>query len=105
MEINGKNPLTALDPGVQRLDLQQPQQPSRAPKSSGEKPQLGSDRIELSVRSREIQHLNGLIQSTPDVRQTKVDQIRSAIESGTYNVKAEKIADKILNGNLIDEIV
>jgi len=105
MEINGKNPLTALGPGVQALDLQQPQQPSRGPKSSDEKPQPSSDRIELSVRGLEIQHLNGLIQSTPDVRETKVEQIRSAIESGTYNVKAEKIADKILGGNLIDEIV
>ena len=105
MEINGKNPLTALGPGVQRLDLQQPQQPSRAQKSSDDTPQPSSDRIELSVRSREIQHLNALIQSTPDVRETKVEQIRSAIENGTYNVKAEKIADKILGGNLIDEIV
>jgi len=105
MEINGKNPLTALGPGVQALDLQQPQQPSRAQESSDEAPQPSSDRIELSVQGLQIQHLNELIQSTPDVRESKVEQIRSAIQSGTYNVKAEKIADKILNGNLIDEIV
>ena len=104
MEISGKNPLTALDPGVQRLDLQQPQQTPSAQKSGDQQPQLSSDRIELSVRSREVQHLDGLIRSTPDVRNTKVEQVRGAIESGTYNVKAEKIADKILSGNLIDEI-
>ena len=102
MEINGKNPLDALSPSVQRLDLQQPSQ--RIQKSSDGKPQLSSDRIELSVRSREIQHLDELIQSTPDVRENKVEEIRSAIESGTYNVRAEKIADKILNGSLIDEV-
>jgi len=102
MEIDGKNPLNALSPSVQRLDLQQPA--PRVQKPGDEKPQLSSDRIELSVRSREIQHLDELIRSTPDVREAKVEQIRSAVESGTYNVKAEKIADKILNGNLIDEI-
>ena len=102
MEINGKNPLTLLNPNVQRLDVGQ--QVSRAPKPGDEAPRLGSDRIELSVRSREIRHLDELIQSTPDVREFKVEQIRSAIESGTYNVKAEKIADKILGGNLVDEI-
>lgn len=102
MEINGKNPLDALSPSVQRLDVQQPTQ--RVQKSGDNKPQLSSDRIELSVRSREIQHLDALIQSTPDVRENKVEKIRSAIESGTYNVKAEKIADKILSGSLIDEI-
>ncbi len=102
MEINGKNPLTVLTPNVQRLDMQQ--QPPRVSKSSDESAKVGSDRIELSVRSREIQHIDELIRSTPDIREEKVEQIRSAIETGTYNVKAEKIADKILGGNLIDEI-
>jgi negative regulator of flagellin synthesis FlgM len=102
MEINGKNPLTAVNGGVQRLDLQQPAQ--RAQRPGEDYPQLGSDRIELSVRSREINHLDELIRSTPDVREARVEQIRSAIENGTYNVKAEKIAEKILGGNLIDEV-
>jgi negative regulator of flagellin synthesis FlgM len=101
MEISGKNPLIVLNPNVQRLDLQQA---PHAQKSSDETPRLSSDRIELSVRSREIQHLDELIRSTPDVRESKVEQIRSAIESGTYNVKAEKIAEKILGGSLVDEI-
>jgi negative regulator of flagellin synthesis FlgM len=102
MEINGKNPLAALNPVVQRLDLQQPaQRPQRPGEDS---PQLESDRIELSVRSREIQNMDSLIRSAPDVREAKVEQIRSAIENGTYNVKAEKIAEKILGGNLLDDI-
>ena len=102
MEINGKNPLTILNQNVHRLDPQQAQA-AKPPKAADEGQRAG-DRIELSVRGREIQHLDELIRSTPDIREAKVEQIRSAIESGTYNVKAEKIADKILGGNLIDEI-
>jgi anti-sigma28 factor (negative regulator of flagellin synthesis) len=45
-----------------------------------------------------------LIQSVPDVREWKIEQLRGEIESGTYNVKAEKIAEKIITGNLLDEI-
>jgi negative regulator of flagellin synthesis FlgM len=102
MEIDGKNPLVGLNANFQRIDAQSQYQ--KAPLSSEESSKSENDRIELSVRSREIQHLDELIQSTPDIREAKVDQIRSAIENGTYNVKAEKIADKMIGGNLLDEV-
>ena len=98
MEINGTNPL--IDPNnVQRFETSQPSGQSQ--KSGGEP---GSDRLELSVRSLQISHFDELIQSTPDVRESRVAQVRSALENGTYNVKAEKIAEKIIGGNLLDEI-
>jgi flagellar biosynthesis anti-sigma factor FlgM len=100
MEINSTNPLVVLNNNVQRLDSTQ--QSGRAQKSGGSA--SDSDRLELSARSREISHLNELIQSTPDIRESRVNQIQSEIENGTYNVKAEKIAAKILKGNLLDEI-
>ncbi len=103
MEIDGKSAAAGLNPGVQRLDLHTVQTHRTAkPGESGANP--GSDRIELSVRSREIQHVDELISSTPDIREARVEQIRGAVESGTYNVKAEKIADKILGGSVIDQI-
>jgi negative regulator of flagellin synthesis FlgM len=102
MEIDAKNPLVGLNANLQRIDVQSQHQ--RAQQSSQESSGSENDRIELSIRSREIQHLDELIQSTPDVREAKVEQIRSAIENGTYNVKAEKIADKLISGNLLDEV-
>jgi negative regulator of flagellin synthesis FlgM len=102
MEINGKNSLVVASANVQRLETQQasnkPQRQSDGSSAST------SDRIELSVRSLEIQQLDRLIQSTPDVRAARVAEVRSAIENGTYNVKAEQIADKIIGGSLIDEV-
>ncbi len=103
MEINGSKPLVGLNASLQKLDMQQQNQ--RSPKTGEENSTSNKDRIELSVRSREIQHLNSLILSAPDIREAKVEEVRSAIENGTYNVKAEKIADKILGGNLIDQIL
>jgi negative regulator of flagellin synthesis FlgM len=100
MEINGTNPLIVLNNKVQRLDSSQ--QSERALAGGAEHPD--SDRLEISARSREISHLNELIQSTPDIREEKVAAVRREIESGTYNVKAEKIAEKIIGGNLLDEV-
>ena len=101
MEISSKNPLVGLNASVQQLEAVQ--QPQRAQKTGEEGQKSDVDRVELSVRSREILHLDELIRSTSDIREAKVEQIRSAFETGTYNVKAEKIADKILGGNLLDE--
>jgi negative regulator of flagellin synthesis FlgM len=102
MEINTKTPLTGIDTGLQRADLnsqaQRPQAPDR------QAPASDSDRIEFSVRSQEIQQLNEQIRASADIRESKVEQVRSAIENGTYNVKAEKIADKIISGSLLDEV-
>jgi len=103
MEIDGKSPLIDLSARLSRLDIHE-EQAQRFKKAGQEPVRFESDRIELSVRSREFQHLDELILSIPDVRESKVEQIRRAIESGTYNVRAEQIADKIIGGALIDEI-
>ncbi|HYK88162.1 MAG TPA: flagellar biosynthesis anti-sigma factor FlgM [Acidobacteriota bacterium] len=102
MEIDGNNPLVGLNANVHRLDLQQQQQ--KVQKEGGDSPNPDGDRIELSVRSREIMHLDEMIRSTPDVREAKVEQVRSAIQDGTYNVRAEKIAEKIISGSVIDQV-
>ncbi len=100
MEINGTKP-SILNPGPQRVESSQ--EPQRSLKTStGQNPD--SDRLELSVKSREISHLQDLIRSTPDVRDWRIQEVRHQIESGTYSAKAEKIAEKIIRGNLLDEI-
>jgi negative regulator of flagellin synthesis FlgM len=103
MEIDGKNPQVNLNSGIQRLESSQTSAP-RAQRPGGDELEPGSDRIELSIRGREVQRLNDMIQSTPDIRADRVEQVRNALESGTYNVRAEMIADKILGGDVIDEM-
>lgn len=100
MEINGTNPLIGSKTNVQRLENAQ----NERTQSSGGGLTPESDRLELSVRSREISHLNELVRSTPDVREMKIAQVQKDIEAGAYNVKAEKIAEKMIGGNLLDEV-
>jgi negative regulator of flagellin synthesis FlgM len=103
MEINGKSPLVDLSTRADRLTIQD-QQVQRYQKIESGPAAADPDRVELSVRSREIQHINDLIQSTPDVRESVVERVRRSIENGTYNVRAEQIADKMLGGDFLDEL-
>jgi len=103
MEINGKQPLVSLDSGVQRLDTLQKAAP-RTSKADFENQGRASDRVELSIRGLQFQHFEELVRAVPDIREAKVEQIRNAIQAGTYNVKGEQVADKILSGSLIDEV-
>jgi len=103
MEINGKSPLIDLGTRLDRIDVQD-QHAQRFQKAGRDPAVNDPDRVELSVRSREIQHLDELIRSTPDVREALVEQVRLSIENGTYNVRAEQVAEKILGGNIFDEI-
>jgi negative regulator of flagellin synthesis FlgM len=106
MEINGKSPLIDLSTRTNRLEVQeqQAQQVQRFQKTDGGSPVSDRDRVELSVRSREMQHIQELIQSTPDVREGLVQRVRQSLDSGTYNVKAEQVAEKMMNGSCIDQI-
>ncbi len=103
MEINGKSPLIDLSTRAMKLEIQE-QQVQRSLKADRAPVTADPDRAEFSVRSREIQHINDLIQSTPDVREGVVERVRRSIEDGTYNVRAEQIAEKILGGNLLDQV-
>ena len=103
MEINGKQPLASLDSMVQRLEAQQ-NMSSRAVRPDGENRGLNADRVELSVRGLQIRNLDQLIRSTPDIREGRVEEVRSMIQAGTYNVRGEQIAEKIISGSLVDEV-
>ena len=69
----------------------------------GGTPEKG-DKVVLSERSKEIARAKELAEGAPEVRTEKVAKLKAAIEAGTYNIKAEKVADAILKG-MIDETV
>lgn len=56
-----------------------------------------SDQVEISRIGKEYQVAKQAITGTPDVRMEKVNEIKKRMESGTYNVTMEEVADKILS--------
>jgi len=64
----------------------------------------GQDKVELSNHGKDITRFIDLINAVPDIRELRVEEMHSAIESGIYNVKAEQVAQKIIGGDLLHEL-
>jgi len=60
------------------------------------------DDVEFSDKSKEFLRIRSLVDSLPDFRLDRVNQIAGAIDAGTYNVSSDKIADAIIRKNLVD---
>jgi negative regulator of flagellin synthesis FlgM len=64
-----------------------------------------TERVDLSTKAKDIQQIKQIIDQTPDVRAEKVQEIKHQIETGSYNVNAEKVAEKMVSESLIDIMV
>lgn len=62
----------------------------------------GTDRVQLSASSIDVQKMKMIIQETPDVRMDRVQALKEQIERGEYQVDAYRVADKMLM-NLLSE--
>lgn len=100
MKIDGSdaqlNPLLSVD------KEQSSDQRNNAPVRSSDR---GQDRLEFSTESRAIQPLVDQVKQSPDIRTDKVAEISQQVESGTYNVRAEVVADAIISGSIVSEKV
>lgn len=55
-----------------------------------------SDRLEISGTARDYQIAKQAVAACADVREDVVAPLRKSIQAGTYEVSAEKFADKLL---------
>lgn len=54
-----------------------------------------SDTLELSSFAKELQIAKQAVSEAPDVRMDKVDALKSAINSGTYDLSMDRLAQKL----------
>lgn len=56
----------------------------------------GKDQVELSTIAKDFQYAKEIGKQVPDVRMDKVEDIQNRIHTGTYNVKGEEVARKLM---------
>jgi flagellar biosynthesis anti-sigma factor FlgM len=61
---------------------------------------VSSDRVELSRDYQDLAQAKKVEMSRDEIRTEKVDQIRSAVNNGTYRINPEGVA-----GKMIDEVI
>ena len=87
-------PATNINEGQQVLNGQKTQEV---------KPEIRDTIVNLSQASKELRLANETIASAPDVREDKIAEIRDKIESGTYRIDNQAVADKMV-GSFVDEL-
>lgn len=63
--------------------------------------QHSQELIEISELSKKIQELRQEIDRTPEIDQNKVNQIKQALQDGTYHIDVESTAKKIVEMEFI----
>lgn len=61
-----------------------------------------SDAVIISGRAKETSALTRTLRELPDVRKNRVEELKSQIAAGTYNVSGKSIAEKVVNTALSD---
>ena len=56
-----------------------------------------SDKIEISKEAKDYQIAKQAVKNAPDIREDKVSDMKTRLESGTYNVSNSDLVDKLLD--------
>ena len=66
---------------------------------------LSKDQITVSESAKEIGRLQIEVSKVPEIRDDRVNEVKNAINAGTYNVKGEAVAGKLIKEAIIDSTV
>jgi len=55
------------------------------------------DTIEISQTGKDYNVARQIVAATPDIREAKVNEIKKRMEAGTYQVRLEDLAEKLVN--------
>jgi negative regulator of flagellin synthesis FlgM len=101
MKISNQNPIIQHDIHTQRIQKNEEVKAQQSQTSSPDKVYNG-ERVELSQRAKDIQKIKKIVEETPEIREDKVTDLKQKIEQGIYNVKGEKVAQKLLEDLILD---
>ena len=64
-----------------------------------------AESVKLSHKAKDLQKAREVMEATPEIRENKVGQLKREIETGTYSVKRDEIATKMVRESLIDAFI
>ena len=109
MNINDKPNMPDMEGHIKRssrnkdVSSEKSEAPAKAERAGNAA--AGSDNVRLSAKARELQESRKAMEAAPELRKEKVEELKSRIASGSYNVKGEEIADAIIKATLVDKSI
>jgi len=74
-------------------------------RSGAEIASSNTDQVSLSGTAKELNKLKETVDSMPAVRADKVEALKDAITSGTYNVKGDAVAGKLITSSIVEGLI
>ena len=62
-----------------------------------------TDQVTVSHGGTVHQVIQDILKQVPEVRQERIDQIRTALESGDYQVSGHQVADRLIKDILLNQ--
>jgi negative regulator of flagellin synthesis FlgM len=102
MEITPKNQADAIESYVNQVQVK----PKTEELTENDPPQpaVKSDTVVISETAKRIRAAQSQLDAIPDVRSEKVAEIRRRIEDGTYEIKPDQIAEKMIRESLLNDL-
>lgn len=105
MKISGQDP-TLVNAYLRTLNT--PAQPSDTASGGGNAPTTSTpteETVVISEAARAIQGASGSMTDMEEVRTEKVEALKSQVESGTYQVDPQKVAEKMIRESLLNDLL
>ncbi len=101
MKIDGNVPYV----NPEQLNVQDSQQKKKNTKGNQlQSVDSGEDRLELSTDIRKIESYQKIAQEAPEVRKERVNELKEKVDTQTYDIKAEEVAESLIKGSIVDEL-
>jgi negative regulator of flagellin synthesis FlgM len=95
-KINGVDSAQIASVGAGRA-VQSPKDAVSGGTNSDASSQNGSQNVQITGSARQLAGLEQQLRDLPAVNETRVSQIRTAIEQGTYTVRPQHVADQLMS--------
>ena len=99
IDINGINPNQPGSSRSRNVDAQQVRQNSDTKTPNGQETiaDKRGESVSFSGTAKDFQQIEAGLKDLPDIDADKVANIRAALEDGSYEVSADRVAQKMLN--------
>ncbi len=61
-----------------------------------------TEKVDISSRAKDINLAKTVIEKLPDIREAKVQELKTQIEQGSYKINSDQIAGKMVRESLLD---
>jgi len=104
MEITRGNPFNKIDGYVKQVNKEKSKSSAVSDDQSSNKLLPSGDSVELSTEAKIMQEAVKVLETLPDVREEKVEQIKQQIADGTYEIDSKKISEKMIKESVVNNL-